>query len=195
MKYTLRRGFTLVELVIVVAVIAILATIVSVMYVNVQEQARDTKLRDAASKVAGAIQLFYSKYERMPRGGSGSTAAIGSGTECADGANGWFAKGTHGASGCTVEDTLVASGYLPVGFSDSLPKNTLYLPTSTPNLSIMIYTPPAAGKVMVFYTLEAATSKDTAAFNTQLTRCGYTPADPISQRDSYGMRGGVCADL
>ena len=192
MKYTLRRGFTLVEIVIVLAVIAILATIVSVLYVNVQEQAGNTKLRDVASKVAGAIQLFYSKYERMPRGGSGSTAAIGSGTECADGANGFFAKTVNT---CSIEDTLVASGYLPVGFSDSLPKNTLYSPTSTPNLSIMIYTPPAAGKVMVFYTLEAATSKDTAAFNTQLTRCGYTPAGPISQRDSYGMRGGVCADL
>ena len=192
MKYTLRRGFTLVELVIVVAVIAILATIVSVMYVKVQEQARDTKLRDAASKVAGAIQLFYSKYERMPRGGSGSTAAIGSGTECAGGANGFFAKTVYT---CSIEDTLVASGYLPVGFSDTLPKNTLYAPTSSLNLSLMVEIPPTAGKVMVFYTLEAATSKDTAAFNTQLTRCGYTPAGPIEQRDSYGMRGGVCADL
>lgn len=192
MKYTLKRGFTLVEIVIVVAVIAILMTIVSVVYVKVQEQARDTKLRDAGSKVAGAIQLFYSKYERMPRGGSGSTAAIGSATECAGGANGFFAKTVYT---CSIEDTLVASGYLPVGFSDSLPKNTLYAPTSSLNLSLMVDIPPTAGKVMVFYTLEAATSKDTAAFNTQLTRCGYAPAGPIEQRDSYGMRGGVCADL
>lgn len=195
MKQTLRQGFTIVELVVVIAVIAILATIVSMMYVTVQQQARDTQLRDAASKVAGAVQLFYSKYERMPRGGSGSMAAIGSGTECVGGANGWFAKGTYGASGCTVEDTLVASGYLPVGFSDSLPKNTLYSPTSSLNLSMMVYIPPTAGKIMVFYTLEAATSEDTAAFNTQLTRCGYAPAGPIKQRDSWGMRGGICADL
>ena len=195
MKQTSRHGFTIVEMVIVIAVIAILATIVSVAYLGIQEQARNTKLKDAASKVVGAIQLFYSKYERMPRGGSDSTVAIGSGTECAGGANGWFAKATYGANGCTLEDTLIASGYLPIGFSASLPKNTIYLPTSSLNLSMMVYNPPAAGKIMVFYTLEAATSEDTAAFNTQLTHCGYVPADPISQRDTYGMRGGVCADL
>ncbi len=195
MKHTFRHGFTIVEMVIVIAVIAILVTIVSVAYVNIQEQARNTKLKDAASKVAGAVQLFYSKYERMPRGGSGATATIGSGTECADGVNGWFAKGTYGTGGCTVEDTLVASGYLPAGFSASLPKNTLYAPTSSLNLSLMVYAPPAAGKIMVFYTMEGATSEDAATFNTQLTRCGYVPANPISQRDTYGMRGGVCADL
>ena len=69
MKQTSRHGFTIVEMVIVIAVIAILATIVSVAYLGIQEQARNTKLKDAASKVVGAIQLFYSKYERMPRGG------------------------------------------------------------------------------------------------------------------------------
>lgn len=192
MKHTFRHGFTIVEMVIVIAVIAILATIVSVAYVNIQEQARNTKLKDAASKVAGAVQLFYSKYERMPRGGAGSTAAIGSGTECAGGANGFFATAVYT---CSLEDTLRASGYLPAGFSASLPKNTLYAPTSSLNLSLMVYAPPAAGKIMVFYTMEGATSEDTATFNTQLTRCGYVPANPISQRDTYGMRGGVCADL
>lgn len=194
MKQTLRQGFTIVELVVVIAVIAILATIVSMMYVTVQEQARDTQLRDAARKVVDAIQLFNSRYQHFPAGGSGSNSAIGSNSECADGANGWFAKGTYGASGCTVEDTLVASGYLPTGFSAKLPKNKLFNPTSTNNLSLMVYKS-GTDKVMVFYTLEAATSEDTAAFNTQLTRCGYAPAGPIKQRDSWGMRGGICADL
>ncbi len=192
MKHTFKQGFTIVEMVIVIAVIAILATIVSVAYVSVQEQARNTKLKDAASKVAGAIQLFYNKYERMPRGGWGSSAAIGAGTECADGANGWFATATYT---CSIEDTLAASGYLPGGFSADLPKNTLYMPTSSLNFSLMVYAPPAAGKIMVFYTMENATSEDTTAFNAQLTRCGYTPANPLQPRDSYGMRGGICADL
>ena len=192
MKQTLRQGFTIVELVVVIAVIAILATIVSVMYATVQQQARDTQLRDGANKVAGAIQLFYSKYERLPRGGSGSTVAIGTGTECTDGADEFFGKNVYT---CTVEDTLVASGYLPDGFSSKLPKNKLYNPTSTNNLSLMVYTPPAARKVMVYYTMEDQTDEDKTRFDAELTKCGYNPAGIISPRDSWGMRGGICADL
>ncbi len=192
MKHTFRQGFTIVEMMIVIIVIAVLATIVGLMYGNTKEQARNAELKSAASKVAGAVQLFYSKYERMPKGGSGSTTAIGSGTECADGASGFFATVVYT---CSLEDTLRASGYLPVGFSASLPKNTLYSPSSSQNLSLMVYMPPASGKLMVFYTLERASAKDTTAFNAQLTRCGYVPANPIAPRDTYGMRGGVCVDL
>lgn len=194
MKHTLKQGFTVVELVVVIAVIAILATIVSVMYVTVQGQARDTQLRDAARKVVDAIQLFNSRYQHFPAGGSGSNSAIGSNSECADGANGWFAKGTYGASGCTVEDTLVASGYLPTGFSAKLPKNKLFNPTSTNNLSLMVYKS-GTDKVMVFYTMEDQSDADRTQFNAELTKCGYNPAGTVSQRDSWGMRGGICADL
>lgn len=195
MKYIRKQGFTIVELVIVIAVIAILTVITGVMYTKIQGQARNTQLRDAAAKVVDAIQLFKSKYGHMPRGGSGATATIGSGTECADGVNGWFAKGTYGTGGCTVEDTLVASGYLPVGFSSKLPKNTLYNPSSSVNLAMMVYKSGGSDKVMVYYTMEDATSDDVARLNAELTKCGYSIGGSIPPRDSYGMRGGICADL
>ena len=190
MKYSLRRGFTIVELIIVIVLIAILVTIVGVMYTTAQQQARDTQLRDAASKVVGAIQLFNSKYQHFPAGGYGSTAAVGA-SECADGSNGFFGEGVYT---CTVEDSLVASGYLPANFSSKLPKNTLYNPSSTTNLSLMVYKV-GSDKVMVFYTMEDQTDSDKAHFNSEMTKCGYNPAGTVGQRDSWGMRNAICAQL
>lgn len=192
----LRAGFTMVELLVVVAVIVVLAMIVVVMYDDIQERASDTKLRDASVKVANAIQLFTAKHQHFPRGGYGATSAI-SGTECADGVNGWLAKGAYGAGGCTVEDTLIASGYLPAGFSADLPRNTLHTLGSGSNASIMVYKRTVSGKekVMVFHAMEAPSDSDTATFNTELTNCGYTPAGSVPPRDTYGMRNGICVDV
>jgi len=113
------RGFTIVELSIVILVIGILATVVVVGYRGSQDRAHDLQIRDAATQVADQIQLFASNAGHFPRGGYGSTTAIGAGTECIDGASGWFGSSIYT---CTVENTLVASGYLPSGFSVRLPQ-------------------------------------------------------------------------
>ncbi len=195
MKHMLKRGFTVVELVIVIAVIAILVVITSVSYVGVQEQARDTQLKDAASKVVGAIQVFYAKKGHFPIGGSGSSAAIGAGTECTAGSgSGILATGFYT---CTVEDTLRASGYLPTDFTKNLPPNTVYTSGASVNRSIWVEPRPSTTnptKVMVFYAMENPSTEDTTAFNKQLVACGYT-VSTIAPRDTYGMRGGICADL
>ncbi len=180
MKARARPGFTIVEILIVIVVIAILATITAVMYMNAQTQAEDLRVRDAADKLADSVLLFSSKAGRLPRGGWGSTTAIGAGTECADGAEGWAASGTHT---CTVEDTLIASGYLPAGFTAKL--------GATSGQLFMLYSM-GADKAMVFYSQEAPTTADTTAFNAELTQCGINPAGAVAQRDTYGMRGGIC---
>lgn len=185
----MRRGFTLVEILIVIVVIAILAIITSAFYANSQVQARDLQLRDAGSKLADAVQLFAVKHQHFPRGGSGATTPIGADTECANGSGGFVTKGVYA---CTVEDTLVASGYLPKDFTHTLPPNTLYLPGSEQNRSI--YIDPLEGKdrAMVMYAQEDPTAKDTEAFNNELRRCGVNPTNPYSPREMYGMRGGTC---
>lgn len=183
------RGFTILELAIVVAVIGILATIGIVNYQGAQERARDAKIRDAADKVGDAIQLFASQKGHFPLGGWGSTTAIGSNTECADGGAGWFGSGIYT---CTVEDTLVASGYLPSGFSMNIPQMPGYSAT-LPSRSIMVYVANGTTRlVMVYYYLSTPSSADTAHFNAELTQCGYNPAGVIGPRDSYGMRNGNC---
>ena len=189
----LRAGFTIVELLIVVAVIVILATIVAVMYDGAQERASDTKLRDAAVKVASAVQLFTAKYDHAPRGGEGASSVL-SGSECANGSGGFIVSGQYT---CTLEDTLVASGYIPQGFVAGLPKNTRYSPSSTRNLSLMVYyrTVGTKQKAMVFHAMEAPNSGDTTKFNAEMTKCGYTVGGTIDARDTYGMRNGICVDL
>ncbi len=187
MKVRAKQGFTIVEILIVTVVVAILATLTVVAYMNAQTQAQDVRVRDAADKVADAIQLFASKAGRLPRGGSGSSTAIGAATECANGAEGWAAIGTYT---CTVEDTLVASGYLPAGFMAKLPQNPTY-PTATYNQSLMLYSM-GTDKAMVFYSQQSPTAADTGSFNAEMTRCGLNPAGAVAQRDTYGMRGGIC---
>lgn len=182
-------GFTLVELSIVIAVIGILVTIGVISYRGSQDRAHDLQIRDAATQVADQIQLFASNYGHFPRGGYGSTTAIGAGTECADGAAGWFGSSIYT---CTVEDTLVASKYLPSGFSVGLPQMPGYS-VGTSSRAIMVYVAnPTTKLAMVYYYLASPTSSDTANFNDELTKCGYNPAGVIGPRDSYGMRNGIC---
>ena len=180
------KGFTIVELIIVIVIIAILAIITATIYQSVQVQARDAQMSDAATKVADAIQLFASKNGHFPAGGWGSSTAIGAGTECSNGVNGWFASGLYT---CTVEDTLKASGYLPAGFAANLPANTKYTSPNTLALMVYIY---SGNLAMVYYSMESPSTSDTNHFNAQLTKCGINPAGTVTQRDTYGMRNGIC---
>lgn len=187
MKRGHKRGFTVVELMIVIVVIGILASILAVMYNAAQTQSRDTKLRDSAQKIVEAIQLFSSNNGHFPIGGAASTVAIGASKECSNGANGWF----NVQYTCTLNDTLVASGYLPSSLADGLPTNVNI--STTPKSSIQVYKV-STTMAMIFYSLELPSAADTAKFNSELTKCGYNPAGTVSQRDSYGARGGICFD-
>ncbi len=193
MKKHLARGFTIVELFAVITVLAVLVMITATIYKSVQVQARDAKNSDAADKFADAIQLFAAKNGHFPEGGAGSTAAIGSGTECVDGVNGWAATGYL----CDIEDSLVASGYLPSGFVSAQSPNPAY-PSDVNGLrAFMVYvaattgTPPVK-KAMVMYSMEAPSSDDTNHFNNELTKCYGSVPGSYSPRDTYGMKNGIC---
>lgn len=190
-----RAGFTIVELFAVIAVLSVLVMITATIYQSAQVQARDAKNADGADKFADAMQLFAAKYQHPPRGGAGSTTAIGAGTECADGINGWVTS----AYVCDLENTLVASGYLPSGFTAGLSQNMVYPGTTSGIRALMVYRAsfsgsPAVTKSMVMYSMEAPTDADTDHFNAELTKCyGYVPAaGAYSPRDTYGMKNGIC---
>lgn len=187
-KYHFRRGFTLIELMVVVVIVVILAMITATIYKNTQLQARDAQVASMADKVADALLLFMQKEGHLPAGGIGSTAAATGSNECTDGAGGWFAKGIYL---CSVEDSLINKGYLPASFSSSLPSNPQYAANN--KQSIMIYQHSSGPyAVMVYYSMESPTQKDTDRFNAEMTRCGLNPAGSIVQRDTYGMKNGIC---
>lgn len=188
MKYALRRGFTIVELLIVIVVIVILATLVAVMFTGVISQANNTKLYDAAVKVGDSLQLFYTKKGHYPIGGIGSTAAL-SGTECSNGADGFISTGVYT---CTIEDVLVGNQYLTTGYTASLPQNTTYAPTAA-NYGIYVRTTGVtAGYALVMYSMEDPSSDDTAHFQSEVTKCGLTWAAVSTQRTTYGMQNAIC---
>lgn len=184
----LKQGFTIVELAIVIVILAVLTTMLAVMYNSAQTQSRDVKIRDAADKLADSVKLFIAKNGRFPNGGSGSTSVI-SGSECANGSGGFAITG----STCTIGESLIASGYLPSNFFDSLPQNTTYS-NQAKNYSLMVFNHDTTNKrAVVLYTLEGATPTDDARFDAAAADCGsMTPTDKANYVSQYNMRGMIC---
>jgi len=86
-----KRGFTIVELMIVIAVIAILAAIVLVVYPGYQQRTRDNERKSDVQQIAGGISAYLLQKNDYIESGSGC-GKNGNG-------NGWFnASGTVGGS-------------------------------------------------------------------------------------------------
>lgn len=135
-----RRGFTIIEIIVVIVVIGILAAITFAVYAHTQKQARDTKVRDAAHKVVDAMEIWLSNHPGGSfKGGRNSSAVSDPSNGCIDGTgSGWIAAGytLDAAHRCTVGDVLTASKLLPVGFFDTLPAENTYRNSKT-NLMLM----------------------------------------------------------
>jgi len=78
-----RRGFTIVELLIVIVVIGILAAITVVAYNGIQQRARDAQRQSDITVIKKALELYYAANSRYPAG-SGSTSINGSWSSTAD---------------------------------------------------------------------------------------------------------------
>lgn len=61
-----RKGFTLIELMIVITVIAILVTIAIVSFTRVQQQARDTKRKAEIRTISQALHAYNADHGQYP---------------------------------------------------------------------------------------------------------------------------------
>ena len=161
------NGFTVVELLIVIVVLALLSTMIAVMYGNVQMQARDTKARDQAAKMAEAMELWSAHNQgKNVMGGHGSTLPpVGGDNPCPDGTGeGYAVPGQFNPNyKCTFGDVLVAGGYLNQSFFDDLQPNmnSIWNPNGSKQ-SAFIYTS-CAGKRYLLYSLERPNAADTTS--------------------------------
>ncbi len=63
----MRRGFTLIELMVVMAVIALLVTIVAPRYLMQTDRAREAVLRNNLKETRDALDKFYTDHGRYPQ--------------------------------------------------------------------------------------------------------------------------------
>jgi general secretion pathway protein G len=72
-----RRGFTLIEMLIVIAIIGILASIVLVGLGPVQRRGRDARRQSDLRGVQNALELYYNKCGHYPGGSTCQAAGAG----------------------------------------------------------------------------------------------------------------------
>jgi len=65
-----KKGFTIVELLIVIVVIAILAAISVVAYNGIQQRGRDTQRKSDLQAISKAVELYYVDNGKYPMGGT-----------------------------------------------------------------------------------------------------------------------------
>ncbi|TSC60576.1 MAG: putative General secretion pathway protein GspG [Parcubacteria group bacterium LiPW_15] len=70
-----RKGFTLIEMLIVVAIIGILASVVVIGIGPAQQRARDSRRASDLKQIQTSLELFYNKNGKYPTGGTDAEMA------------------------------------------------------------------------------------------------------------------------
>lgn len=76
----MKRGFTLMEIMVVIAIMGILVTVGLTSYKSVQMKSRDSRRKSDLRGIAGALELYYNDKGRYPADdGSGNIKGCGTG--------------------------------------------------------------------------------------------------------------------
>ena len=160
----MRKGFTLIEILIVVAIIAILASIVLVGLGPAQQSGRDARRLSDLHEVQNALELYYNKCGSYPGGatcGSSVAAAKYPSTNSASTEYGGMANAIIGA-GLTInsmpqDPTAGASYYYAIPATTGATTYVLGAKLENPNNSAFTnYNPP---------TVPGSYTGDTAGLN------------------------------
>jgi prepilin-type N-terminal cleavage/methylation domain-containing protein len=161
MKAFLRRGFTLVELLVVISIMAILAAVLLANVANSQKISRDSQRKSDLRSLQTAIEAYRHKYGHYPD--MGCTDTDSSGTK---NGFGWSDEKT-----CQVYIVGLAPEFIPhLPHDPSIGSNPGYAYVT--NVADSNY--PTAGlvyKIMALWTVEA----DTLTYTHPFKSCDVTP--------------------
>ena len=144
----MKRGFTVVELLVVIVVVAILASITIVSYSFMREDAMDTKIKAAVRTVGDAIQLYESQ-------NNGNRPVPG-----------YLLFQNPSAT-----ETLLTPRYLKQGYRDGITSKNVNQP-----VEIFKFYPcnDAGGGIVIYASLNNPTADDISSFGKIRTACGHT---------------------
>lgn len=110
-KKSLRKGFTLVELLVVVSLVGILATLVLANLNSARQRGRDAQRKSDLKNIATALRLYYNDYGTYPNSSSGKIMGCGvnGNTECSWG--GAFTAGSNTYMSVLPNDPLSGQDY------------------------------------------------------------------------------------
>ncbi|OYX37172.1 hypothetical protein B7Z00_03795 [Candidatus Saccharibacteria bacterium 32-50-10] len=202
----MKRGFTVVELMVVVAVIVVLATVVAVGYQVARDNSRDSTRRAAAQQVEQAINtLRLHRDSRLLMGGYGSTLTADASGFCqhsstyaytsSTAANWVFYSGTDTTNyGCTTGSMLLGTKVLSSDFVDRLPENEEYtVAARKKDAAMVIYRCDTTNtRWMLFYYVRNQTSDEAASMTSALNDCPSISSTVHSQLvNTLKMRGAI----
>lgn len=193
----MKRGFTIIELMIVIVVIGILASIALIAYNGARDNSRDTARRAAVDQLISAIDALKIKYpdQKINTGGYRGTPSAADAPDasglCPYAGSGWV-QHTHPHYPCSIGQALINNGLLRPEFFATLPPNEVFPTTDGRSAAMMIYKcnhDVADRTYLLYYYVKHPTSQEEAEFQQlrQVSSCNTVyPSDPEIR--AYGMR-------
>jgi len=119
-----RKGFTIIELIVVISIIGILASLGISSYSNVQKNARNSKRKGDLKQLSLALADYYSQNGRYP------STCPGGALTCAYSASSWYSD-----TGCYWNPRANWIPGLAPTYIDSLPEDPRQLQTNTSSVN------------------------------------------------------------
>ena len=111
-----RKGFTLIELMVVIAIIIILAAIAIPNYLSMTARAKRSRVASDFAAIATALETYRTDWNQYPKGVTLKTAEQISGTSIAAATGNTFAELTGNALASTNQGTTAAGETAPIQY-------------------------------------------------------------------------------
>jgi len=177
--YNKRRGFTLIEILVVISIIAILLTIAATSFSSVRVDARDRVRVAEIEQALLALRLYAAQYDTFHVSNSGHL----------DGGAGWLTYQGSGGYNQSVSGELVERGFLGKSIQDPLiDTDSTWGPGGHAGYQIWYVNDNPSSGVCVLARLENPTESQLATLDNIALSAGTL----AFARDTYNLNYGLC---